>query len=86
MSTLGRSQDVCKGSWLPVEGERCVVSSSSLVERFEVHKEEEKFCGVLRDLEARALLKRGSFRSKDPNGISNLFLAGMVSRIFSWLR
>ena len=26
-ATLGRSQDVCKGSQLPVEGERCVVSS-----------------------------------------------------------
>ena len=33
-------QDVCKGSRLPVEGERCVVSFS-LFGRFEVNKEEE---------------------------------------------
>ena len=28
-ATLGRSQEVCKRSLFPVEGERCVVNSSS---------------------------------------------------------
>ena len=41
-ATLGLSQDVCKESRFTVEGERCVVSTGSLFERFEVSKEEEE--------------------------------------------
>ena len=39
--SLGRSQYVCKGSRLTVEGERCVVSSRSLLKRLGVNAEEE---------------------------------------------
>ena len=38
---LGRSQDVCKGPRLLVEGARCVVGTSFL-ERFEVNEGEEE--------------------------------------------
>jgi len=41
-ATLGRYQDVCKGSRFPVEGDRCVVSSWSLFKRLEVLMKKEK--------------------------------------------
>jgi len=40
VSTLGRSQDVCKGAWFSVEGEWCVVSCRSLFKRLKVNEEE----------------------------------------------
>ena len=40
--TPGRCQDVCKGSRFTVEGERCVVSSRSLLKRLKVIEEEEE--------------------------------------------
>ena len=41
-SQVCHSRTVCQGTRLPVEGERCVVRSGSLLERCEVNKEEEE--------------------------------------------
>jgi len=41
-ATLGRSQDVCKGSRFTVEGERCVASGWSLLNRLGFNDEEEE--------------------------------------------
>ena len=44
-ATLGRSQDVCRGSRFTVESERCVVTSRSRFERLAINEEEEESRG-----------------------------------------